>query len=97
MGSRGKVFHIAENTAILKYRFHTHQLRWGALPPMSLKKFASGKGNSDKEKMYAAFLEDAKIDLKKLFNSKGDKITNPISDIVDSYYLAKYLKTNPLE
>lgn len=97
MGSRGKVFHIAENTAILKYRFHTNHLKWAALPPMSLKKFATGKGNSDKEQMYAAFLEDAKIDLKKLFNSKGEKVTNPLSDIVDSYYLAKYLKTNSLE
>jgi hypothetical protein len=97
MGSRGKVFHIAENTAILKYHFHTRLLKWGALPPMSLKKFATGKGNSDKDKMYAAFVDDTKVNLKKLFNSKGEKISNPLSDIVDSYYLAKYLKTNPLE
>jgi hypothetical protein len=97
MGSRGKVFHIAENTAMLKYKMHTNRKRWAALPPMSLKKYATGKGNADKPKMYDAFLTETNMDLKKLFNYKGENIGNPISDIVDSYYLAKYLNNNPLE
>jgi hypothetical protein len=97
MGSRGKVFHIAENTGILKYKLHTNNKLWGALPPMSLKKYASGKGNADKFKMYDSFYTESGMDLKHLFNRKGETIGNPISDIVDSYFLAKYLTTNPLE
>lgn len=97
MGSKGKVFHIAENTAMLKYRLHVAQKKWSALPPTSLKKFAQGKGNADKLKMYAAFQTHTKTDLKKLFNYGGKSIGNPISDIVDAYYLCKYLFTNPLE
>ena len=97
MGSRGKVFHIAENTAMLKYQLHVNRKQWTTLAPMSLKKFATGKGNADKPKMYQAFLDDTACDLKKLYNSKGATISNPISDIVDSYYLAKYLNTNTLE
>ena len=45
------------------------------------------KGNADKDMMYEAFLKETKIDLKKIFDT--DKVGNPISDIVDSYYIAK--------
>ena len=37
--------------------------------------------------MYEAFVKDTNIDLKKLFDT--DKVGNPISDIVDSYYIQK--------
>jgi hypothetical protein len=37
--------------------------------------------------MYEAFVKETKIDLKKLFNT--EKVGNPISDIVDSYYVKK--------
>jgi len=41
-----------------------------------------------KKKMYESFFIDTKRDLEKEFNIKKDK--NPISDIVDSYWLCKY-------
>lgn len=97
MGSHGNTFDIGENTGILKYKLYTKGLRYGTVPPTSLKKFAAGKGNSDKNVMYEAFIKETKNDLKTLFNYKGVKIGNPLSDIVDSYYLMKYLKNNPLE
>ena len=50
-------------------------------------KGATGKGNADKDKMYEAFLKETKIDLKKLFDT--EKVGNPISDIVDSYFIQK--------
>ena len=52
-----------------------------------VKKGATGKGNADKDKMYEAFVNETKIDLKKIFDT--EKVGNPISDIVDSYYIMK--------
>ena len=37
--------------------------------------------------MYEAFLKETKIDLKKILDT--EKCGNPLSDIVDSYYIAK--------
>ena len=37
--------------------------------------------------MYEFFSKETKTDLKKIFDTQ--KVGNPISDIVDSYYIAK--------
>ena len=85
-GSKGRaIFQIAENGGILKYRLTGQE--YHIIPPANVKKFATGKGNADKEKMYEAFCKDTKTDLKKVFDTQ--KIGNPISDIVDSFYIAK--------
>jgi len=89
MGSKGKVFHIAENTAILKAGLYNSNKSYNTIPPTVLKKFATGKGNAKKEGMYEAWLKDTGVDLKKLFDYEGEKCPSPISDIVDAYYLAK--------
>lgn len=92
MGSRaGMAFTIGENTAFLKYKCYKKNLDLRTCPPSSLKKFASEKGNADKDMMYDAFIKETKQDLRKVFNYKAKKIGNPISDIVDSYYLCSYL------
>lgn len=90
MGSKGSVFNIAENTGILKYEMYKNKIKWTEVPPTVVKKFATGKGNGDKNKMYESFLSRANVDLKNLFNFKGEKIASPISDIVDSYYIFLY-------
>ena len=92
MGSKGKVFHIAENTEVLQYNLYLAGKEYHKIPPTSLKKWATGKGNSDKEKMYEKFLEIEGIDLKAMFGLK--KADSPLSDIVDSYFLAKYAFEN---
>lgn len=92
LGSKGAVFHIAENTAILKYKMYTRGIKYVTVPPTTLKKFATGKGNSDKNQMYVSFLKETKCDIKKILDYKSKKIGNPISDIVDSYYLMKYVQ-----
>lgn len=89
MGSKGRVFHIAENTAFLKYKLFTLNKNFAAYPPTSLKKYASGKGNSDKTAMFTAFFKETNINLPRWFSYKGKKIVSPISDIVDSFYLCK--------
>ena len=88
-GSKGRaIFQIAENCGILKYRFDFEkEYKYDTIVPSVVKKFASGKGNADKEKMYEAFTNETKIDLKKIFDM--EKLNNPVTDIIDSYYIAR--------
>jgi len=87
-GSKGQgVFQIAENGGILKYRLEQLKLPYEVLPPSVIKKGATGKGNADKDMMYEAFERETMINLKKVFDT--EKVGNPISDIVDSYYIMK--------
>ena len=87
-GSKGQgLFQIAENCGILKYRLLEENHSYNTVVPSVVKKGATGKGNADKDMMYEAFVKETKIDLKKLFDT--DKVGNPISDIVDSYYIQK--------
>ena len=87
-GSKGQgLFQIAENCGILKYRLLEKGYGYDTVVPSVVKKGATGKGNADKDMMYEAFVKETKIDLKKLFNT--EKVVNPISDIVDSYFVKK--------
>jgi hypothetical protein len=90
MGSRGKVFHIAENTAILKYILFQNNIPFITVPPTRVKKHAC-KGNASKEEMYEAFVKLTKSDLKKTIEYSAKKIASPIGDIVDSFFICKYL------
>lgn len=89
MGSKGKVFHIAENTGILKYRLWRYGVQVESVPPTVVKKFATGKGNADKAGMQSSFMKDNNIDLKFEFKMT-EKQWNPSSDIIDSYWICKY-------
>jgi len=88
-GSKGQaVFQIAENCGILKYRLQmSPSILYDTVVPSVVKKFASGKGNADKQLMYDSFKEHTKQDLLKLFDM--GKLNNPVTDIIDSYYIAK--------
>lgn len=89
MGSKGKVFHIAENTGVFKYRLWQKGKNCEVVPPTVIKKFATGKGNADKQKMQDAFQSENNIDLK--FELKmTEKQWNPSSDIIDAYWICKY-------
>jgi len=90
MGSKGRVFHIAENCGILKHELYVNELPFDTVPPTTLKKFASGKGNASKEMMYESFLRETNIDIKNHINPKLKESDNPVSDVIDSFYLAKY-------
>ena len=94
-GSKGQgLFQIAENCGILKYRLQEENLPYSIVVPSVVKKGATGKGNADKDMMYEAFVKETKIDLKKLFDT--EKVGNPISDIVDSYFIQKVGNDNLL-
>ena len=93
-GAKGKVFHIAENTGVLKYRLHQASIPVEVIPPSAIKKQAAGKGNANKEEMYKAFVKETGIQLQAVISPGKKDIGNPVSDIVDSYFICKalYLK-----
>jgi|TARA_B100000902_G_scaffold376766_1_gene408244 Holliday junction resolvasome RuvABC endonuclease subunit len=87
-GSKGQgLFQIAENCGILKYRLQDKGYTYETVVPSVVKKGATGKGNADKDMMYESFLKETKINLKKILDT--EKCGNPLSDIVDSYYIQK--------
>ena len=89
MGSKGRVFNIAENTGVLKYRFWNFQIDFETIAPTVIKKFATGKGNSNKEKMQDAFEQENSIRFKQELKMT-EKQWNPSSDLIDAYYICKY-------
>ena len=87
-GSTGRVFHIAENLGLLKYKLKI-ECGWDytLLAPSVIKKFATDKGNANKEMMLHAFQEDTGVNLELLLDSS---VKSPITDIVDAYFICKY-------
>ena len=89
-GSKGRVFNLAENCGILKYLLWKSGYNFSTVAPTVIKKYATGKGNASKEKMYEAFRELTRLDIVDLYCSKT--LGSPITDIVDSYYIAMYMR-----
>jgi hypothetical protein len=54
-----------------------------------IKKFATGKGNANKEALQEVFLKETGYNIKEKFNMT-EKQWNPSSDIIDSYFICKY-------
>ncbi len=88
-GSKGKVFHIAENTGVLKYKFFQNSIPVDIIAPTTIKKYATGKGNADKTAMHESFKTETDRDLHDEITPLKKEVSNPVSDIVDSYYICK--------
>ncbi len=90
-GSTGKVFNIAENTAVLKYNLWDLNIDIEILAPTTIKKFATGSGRASKENMYEKFCEEnSKSALREMLTPRSSNVINPVNDIVDAYYILKY-------
>ena len=97
LGSVGKVFSIAENTAILKQKLYNNGHFVSVIPPTVVKKFATGKGNASKTLMREQFLKPHKA-LKTLLIEQHVKdlhkvahyVDSPMSDLIDAYYILRY-------
>lgn len=90
-GSKGSaLFQIAENTGLLKYFLSTSSIAVNTFSPSSIKKFATNNGRSDKNQMYHAFcVDNPQTKLMSMFGrNETDKVKSPVSDLVDSYYIA---------
>ena len=83
---------IAENTGLLKHKMHKVKQSFTSVPPTVIKKYATGKGNANKEGMYEAFVDEllTPTALKERLTPKATKVKNPVSDLVDSYFICKY-------
>jgi Holliday junction resolvasome RuvABC endonuclease subunit len=92
-GSKGRIFNIAEATGLFKHKLHRLGIELHTVAPTVVKKFATGKGNSDKQAMYNAFVAQGNPDLMKWYYDKDVKVGSPVSDIIDAYYIAKYGNT----
>lgn len=95
-GAKGRVFHIAENTGILKYKLWQQSIPLDVIQPTRVKKLASGKGNASKQEMFEAFVKETGTDLRIHFDQIGKEVKNPITDIVDSFYICKAVYDNQL-
>lgn len=87
MGSKGKIFNLAENCGLLKYKLYKHAIPVSIYAPTAVKKMATGKGNADKTAMYHAFIAETGVDLVNVFGQKS--LSNPVTDLIDSYYVLK--------
>ena len=93
-GAKGRVFHIAENTGILKYKFFQNNIPVEVITPSEVKKRACGKGNANKADMHSAFQRETGHNLAKTITPDKTGVTNPVSDIVDAYFVCKCLHDN---
>ena len=83
---------IAENTGLLKHKMNKAKVPFVSIPPTVIKKYATGKGTANKDIMYEAFQAELLTppNLKESLIPKAKNIISPVSDIVDSYFIAKY-------
>jgi Holliday junction resolvasome RuvABC endonuclease subunit len=88
MGSTGRVFNIAENCGLLKHYLWKWGYEFTTIPPTVIKKFATGKGNANKQLLQECFEKETKYYIKSKLGMT-EKQWNPSSDIIDSYYICK--------
>jgi len=83
---------VAENSGLLKHKMYKAHQTVTSVPPTVIKKYATDKGNANKELMYDAFSKQsvAPVELQKTLRPKSNKLTNPTTDIVDAYWICKY-------
>lgn len=89
MGSKGQVFHIAENTAILKHYLYRCDIPYIEIAPTEIKKYATGSGRAMKDDMYESFVNETGLQLKDHL-TPNRKLGSPVTDLVDSFWIAKY-------
>ena len=88
-GAKGRVFNLAENMGLLKYKLYKHAIPVTIIEPAKVKKCATGKGNADKQVMYETFSKETNTNLLSVFGQKT--LSNPVTDVIDSYYVLKAL------
>ena len=87
----GRVFNIAENTGVLKYKLYQAGIPVEVIEPTKVKKTFTNKGNADKELMYEFFVNETGIRLQEEITPNKTLLGSPITDIVDSYAICKTL------
>lgn len=88
--AKGRVFNLAENCGLLKYLLYKDRYNFHTVAPKTIKKYATGNGNANKQMMYDAFFELTLIQLAFVYSKTG-KVDSPVTDIVDAFYLTQYM------
>lgn len=89
--AKGRAHSTAENAGLLKWKlWKQHGITTVSVPPLEVKKFAgaSKRSSDNKEPMEKAFVEETGLDLRQLLDLTP-KTKNPISDIIDSYWICR--------
>lgn len=90
-GANGNVFDIAEATGCLKQVLYHNGYNIHIKEPSVVKKFATGKGNSNKFGMLDAF-KNRGFDIESYFRGTKEitdkKIPAPLTDVIDAYFLS---------
>ena len=90
-GATGRVFQIAENTGLLKHKLWELDIPYNIYTPTHIKKFATDYGYAKKPIMYEAWMKETDLDIHNLMTPKRKEVSNPITDIVDAYFICKKL------
>lgn len=91
MGSKGRVFNIAENGGVLKYKMYLAGIDYIMPAPTQVKKLFTGRGNASKDDMVSYFILNTKCDIIKLIGGTNVK-SGPVNDLCDSYAMLYALK-----
>jgi hypothetical protein len=93
--ANGRITDIAECVGVLKHKIYHQGMLCVPVTPSSVKKFATGKGNAKKFDMLDAFEKECSTDFyTEIGVERSEKdIPSPIQDLVDSYWVARYGKT----
>lgn len=87
-GSKGNLCEIGENTGLLKYKLWKSGMDLEIFAPSEIKKFATGKGNANKDLMMQSFEGTTGIDIiTGLGSTRKKDIPAPCTDLVDSYWI----------
>jgi Holliday junction resolvasome RuvABC endonuclease subunit len=92
MGSKGKVFNLAENMGMFKYKVYKEGIPYSEIAPKSIKKSFVGNGNAKKEEMLEQFVKENGDILHRPLELDTDKLTSPINDMVDAYAIIQHMR-----
>lgn len=85
-GSKGKIFEIGEFVGGIKYHLYKSKIDINIISPKSIKKFATGSGNSGKEIMELAM----KKKFPEVYKLVSELPSHPKEDIIDAFWICRY-------
>jgi Holliday junction resolvasome RuvABC endonuclease subunit len=81
---------LGELSGILKWKLWERGINVEIVPPTTLKKWATGKGNADKKLIYDTFQKETGVNLWKIMTPDKKDVESPLSDVCDSYFMCKW-------
>jgi len=93
-GANGRLTQLSENAGTLKVKLYENcpSIPLHVVAPTTMKKFATGKGTATKDIVWESFVKEYPLATSwpSICHPRAEKIHSPLSDIADSYFLAKY-------